>query len=390
MNTTTNNFDSPIVLAAACANGIAGVIVFVLMPMLLGACADHLQLTDIETGSIASAYFFTYALVTLTSVIWVKLASWRLLSRIGYAIFVAGLLLALLIGTYRGLIIGMGLAGIGAAAIFSLSFVIISERSHKDRGFAIKMIPEQLFPAALLFVFSSFFISLLAFSNFLMALIVVVISCSLFSFWIPEKGNVHSPISAIHGSARGAVFIGLIALLIYFIGFTGLWAFLERIAAEGDMDKDITGQLLTIGLIGSAAGPFIAAMIEDRFGRTIPIIIALLLSIVPLVLLGNLTTLKYGVVVAVLPTAYYFGLAYFFGIIADADKSGRFVGLIPFALAVGALIGPAVFGFIKAMLDLNSAYIMTGIAIIVGACLAIWTHRINQQQIELAIQADLS
>jgi predicted MFS family arabinose efflux permease len=398
---TQHSINSVRTLIATCAAGVAGVLIFGILPIMLGGFAEKFALDDVATGTLGAVYFGCYALIALSSVLWVKKVNWRRSSMLGITAMIAGLSACLWLPQYQGAMLGLALTGIGAAMVNPISFAVIAYRHNKDRDYAIKLIPEQLIPGILLIVTASFFIEQLSIFKFLFLLISLLVITLILCRWIPVNplltyttGTTESNTNPITKPNNQQGLLGLLALNLYFMGFAGLWAFLERIGDAGKLDAGLVGQLLALGLVSSAIGPFIAAFIGDRFGRALPVIAAALGTLLPLVLIsgkltGEMTGWGFGLILAIMPLMYYFGIAYFFGIIADTDQSGRFAALIPFSLAVGAALGPYLFGLTKSVYGLEAALLLVASVVSSGCLLIIRvnTHlkQPNESEVSLAV-----
>ncbi|WP_432474709.1 MFS transporter [Amphritea sp. HPY] len=380
--------DSHTSLLGACALGTIGVKIFAILPLLLGIIAEHLSLDEAATGLVASSYFGAYFLVTLTSVIWIRRFSWQQLATVGSILVVAGLLLsAFLSDSYQGVLIGISISGLGAAVVYALSVTLIGDMTDKDRRFAIKLIPEQLIPALLMFSLPILVVQYFGLQGFLISLAAIIALLAVPGSRVPAKGRITQQTDRSAAPGRGWIFIGLLALLIYFAGFAGLWAFMERLAHDA-IDPVAVGGLLALGLVSSAVGPAIAAWLGDRGGRIVPILVGAIITIASLVLLlGQLSVLKFALLMAVLPAAYYFSLAYIFGLISDADISGRLSSLISSALALGAAIGPGVFGFILESYGAETGYLFIVLSLSVGAILCLWVE-VRLKRLELGYVSD--
>ncbi len=386
-------------LIATCSAGVAGVLIFGILPIMLGGFAEKYALDDVATGALGTVYFACYALIALSSVLWVKKVNWRRCSLLGIAAMIAGLSACLWLPQYQGAMLGLAAAGIGAALVNPISFAVIAYRHNKDRDYAIKLIPEQLIPGILLIVTASFFVEQLSIFKFLFLLIGLLVITFILCQWIPanplqinvpDEGSENTPTRSKSNTQRGI--LGLLALNFYFMGFAGLWAFLERIGNAGNLNASLVGQLLALGLVSSAIGPFIAAFVGDRFGRALPVIAAALGTLLPLLLgNGDMSGWAFGLIMAIMPFMYYFGIAYFFGIIADTNHSGRFAALIPFSLAVGAALGPYLFGLTKNLYGLEVAYLFVTLTISSGCLLIIYvnTHLNQSNEAEVTLAAPL-
>ena len=344
-----HNLDRTPVIIAAAATGTAAVLVFALLPVLSGVLADQFQLNDVQTGLVATSYFSVYALIALTSSTWIRRFDWVKTARAGYAIMLVGLLVSLLAPSFAIASSGLAVVGAGAGLLFPISLTLVSDMTHTDRVYAIKIAAEQLVPAAVLFLLSSSLFAAAGLSTTLIALIAVVSVCFFMSVQLPAEGNVAKHASSEKGGRLSLGIASLCALAIGFAGFAGLWAFLERIAVDNAFEPGFTNTWLAVGLITSGLGPIAAAVLEDRVGRVFPMGLAIIVAMGTLVLLGtSSSTGTYALVLTVLPLSYYFAITYMFGVVADADSNGKIAGLMSFALAVGAGGGPAIFGLIRA------------------------------------------
>lgn len=356
---------APVVMAAA-AMGTAAVIVFALLPVLVGVFADHFMLDDIQAGLVASSYFSVYALIALTSVAWIRRYSWIKIARVGFLAMLCGLLVGTLAPTFAIASLGLVIVGAGAGLLFPVSLTLVSDMQHTDRAYAIKLCVEQMVPAALLFLLSSALFSGFGLATTLLALIAVVGVCWLLSGGLPASGDEGRHLAS--GNNRSAIlgFATLVGLGIGFAGFAGLWSFLERIAVDNQFDESFTRTWLAVGLITSGLGPLLAAVIGDRWGRLLPMCSATVVAAASLLLLGDvIAPFAYAAVLTLLPLSYYFSISYMFGVVAAADHNGKIAGLISFALAVGAGTGPALFGTLRA--NAGPVVLAMGLLIVLGA-----------------------
>lgn len=368
-------FHSTRALIAACSNGVAGVLIFSSLPLILGGFAEKYQLDDLRTGALGSIYFGLYALIALSSIVWIHRLPWRLLSITGILTMILGLTICRLLPSFQGAMLGLACVGVGAALIYPISFTLIACRPNKDRDYAIKLIPEQLIPGLLIVITASFFVEQLAILNLLSLLTGLLLIALFIARWIPERPE-HTGDQTISFTDNKWVLLGLVALNIYFMGFAGLWAFFERIGNDSSLDPAVVSQLLALGLLSSAMGPLIAALLGDRLGRPASICLALAGTLLPLLAAtGQISADQFTLIMALLPLAYYFGITYFFGVIADADHNGRYTALTPFSLAAGAALGPFLFGLIKGHYGLGGAYVFVSISLIAGGLLILWVDK---------------
>jgi MFS family permease len=89
----------------------------------------------------------------------------------------------------------------------------------------------------------------------------------------------------------------------------------------------------------------VAAWLGNKVGRNLPLIAIMIVNIVSLVIIWRSTSLVlFGVGAILFTFCVNYGLAYFFGLSAEVDLSGRFVVLSATTLSLGGVIGPALAG----------------------------------------------
>ena len=342
------NLDSPGVIAAVAGSGTAAILVFATMPVLVGGMADRYDLDDLQSGLIATVYFSTYAIVALTSPLWIRRWNWRHIGMAGFAIMAVSLFMALSATSFELARLAIAGSGLGAGLLYPISLTLASDMERTERVFSIKLTVEQLVPAGLLIAISLGLLVGSGLNAVLAAVLVTVLVCLLASVAMPPRGHGAEKAAA---ATEGSIVRGLLALLalaINFAGFAGLWVFLERIAVDSGFTAEFTGMWLAVGLITSGVGPLLAAFLEDRFGRVWPVLLGTIAALASMGLLaGKVTEASYAAVLILLPLTYYFAIAYFMTIVACADANGKIAGLMSFALAVGSASGPALFGALK-------------------------------------------
>ncbi len=117
-------------------------------------------------------------------------------------------------------------------------------------------------------------------------------------------------------------------------------------------------------------GPLCVAFIGERLDRRVAIAAASTMTVFCLLLLsGETTEVKYAAALFLLPLAFYFSISYMLAIVADVDYNGKVSSLMSFVLAVGAISGPPLFGYLRSIN--GPALEMMGVLLLVGAALMI-------------------
>lgn len=365
-NTKTNNFDA---LLSVCSLGTIGVLIFTLLPLILGVAAEELSLSDTQTGAIASYYFGSFFIVTLTSFFWIRRYSWKHLAYVGMGLVALGLFASVMFRqSYQIFNLMLSIVGVGAAICYCLSLAIAGDTEDKDKTFAIKLVPEQIIPAAIIFLLPWLFLENLNLIIIFTTMSVVVIFAAYFSRKTPiysdsDEYEVSKP------KANFVIILSLFSMFLVFTGFASIWAFSERIASDNVAESYI-GPLLALGLITSGLGPLLAVVLEKRVSRVRSIIIGMVLSILTVIYcIGNINTATFALLMFAFPGAFYYSLSFLFGLVSDTDPNGLFTAYISSALALAAAVGPVVFGAISDQVSVSHAlwfnigFIIAGTAI---------------------------
>jgi len=376
--TVTKALNAPSVLLAATATGTAGAIVFALLPILIGQIATNFELDDAQLGFISSAYFSVYSVVALTAPLWIRRYNWRVMAAGGFVILLVGLFSITQSASATQVATAMAIAGAGAAVLLPISLTLVAEMHNKDRVYGIVVALQQLVPTVLLFGISGALLGEYELSNTIGLIAAVVVIMLLLSFALPNLANQRQTrvegISATPTNPTPAI-VGLIGLALNFAGFAAMWTFLERIAAGSALDQDYTAGWIAVGLCMTVLGPMISAVLANRLPRAWLLGVPTLAAVSSLLLLTGATTPgAFAVVLIVFPLTYYITLSFILGVIADTDPNGRVQSLMSFALACGALVGPGVFGAMRAT-DSATALVLIAVALIGGIVLLLWVDR---------------
>jgi predicted MFS family arabinose efflux permease len=359
--------------------GTLGALAFALLPLLLGEYAAVLALDDAAVGWLGSTYVAGYTLTTGAAFLWVERVPWPVVHLVGAVLMVLGFGVGASSLTYETALVGFALAGAGSGLLFALSCALVACREDADRAFALKIFPEQGFPAVLLFILPVAVVAPFGIEGLLVfCAMLALLGAFAFRFTprvpvsrLPAEGQA----AATTGSGLPTA-VALLGLLFFFCGFAGFWAFAEIILVEARVDKLAAGRLLAIGVVASAVGPLFTALVADYFGRQKPLLFLFGLIVIGLLLMSRASgVVAFTLLLALLPAAWYAGMAYQMGIVADVDLTGRFSVLMAAALGLGATLGPVLYGEIKAAEGLAAANGMAMLFAGLGIGCTIWAVR---------------
>lgn len=374
MTETTSPVDHPKVIAATFALGALAAFVAYTMPIWLGLVAARYSMSEAELGTVSAIYFGAFALSALSSVLWSRSINWRYLGSAGGLVFGLGFLAAALVPGKAVLIAGMIVAGAGGGALLALSYTITSDMADVDRKLGLKILVEQLYPALLVYLYSIQFADQWQLREAFIAIAAVIVLTSTMSFLLPAgNDHVRDPTVAKTQASGAWVFIALSAVTMFFGGFIVFWTFLGGLGQANGFSAATIGKWVAVGILTYGAGGLLTALLGDRVGRVLPIGIASIATVVPLIFLAIKVDLwQFAFAAAVIPAASAFGLAYQMGFVALTDVTGRYASLIAAAVALAAMTSTAIGGVLIEIYGYRGLYVLVAGLTCVALGLCIW------------------
>jgi len=365
-------------IAAASLLSASGGTVFMLLPILLGSASEYLTLNEEQAGLLASSYFAGFLLVCLSAIFWMRRVNWRYVGSMGSLILAGGLMASAMTHSYHALLALMAVSGVGAGILYGLAICILSGTQNPDRNFGIKLLTEVVLAAALLLILPVYVSDSWGFKGLMLCVAGVVTLVGLAAFWLPVSGReaVTSTETEIYQPQKnGPIWLALIALMIYFAGLSGIWAFMERIGVGHGLATDTIGMCLSFSLLGGALGAFCAALWGEKYGRTLPLVVSsVLLLAVMAIFSAPLNVSTFALASFVFAYGWNYGLPYQMGIVVSLDQKGSLAVLMSSFLSLGAIIGPAMGGMLIVSGGYGGLYIVMALAVVLGLGLFLLLH----------------
>lgn len=333
-------------LVAANYLGTIGALTIVILPGIVGVIAESLQLGPGQVGIVMSADIVTMALAMGVTAFLIHKWHWRILAVIALAILLLGTVASIGADSFESMIIARFIAGIGEGIAVSVAFAIFGGTRNPDREFGIYLV--VILSVAATFLYFIPMILVMGGKSWVFALIAVIIVINFFFvIWLPVSHGKDHPASGPDTQPLPylLVALGLATVFFYFMAQGEAWAFMERIAAAAGLSGETIGAGLALSNIGGIVGALIAALVNIRFGRALPIIISAIISIAGLlVLLGEINGLRFGLATILYLFAWNLTQPYFSGIMAELDPKGRVVVMMGAVQTAGLGLGPGIVG----------------------------------------------
>lgn len=347
----------------------AGAIVYLISPVLVGSAMDSMGFSSDQAGLLIASYFAGYTLITVSAVLWLPRVNMRTAAWVFSLVFVAGLLGAANQTSLSGSIVTMFIAGTGAGMLYGISITIVGQSDDPDRYFGFALASQLLIGSVMLFAGPAWIGPNWGYTGILTATAVFVAVMSVAISWTPIA-IAEGPVSASGEPLQvptSLVLVSIVAVLIWFMGYSGIYAFVERIGVDSGLNGQQIGLVLSLTIITGMIGALGAASLGDRYGKIKPHIAGAVGAVITILLLNSQTNLaSYSLAIIFLTLSLNFWLAYMLGAVAAIDTSGRFAVLTTAALGVGATMGPAIAGGLISGSIFLPMFIFAAIAIVAG------------------------
>ncbi len=318
-----------------------------IQPIFLGVMAETYSLDGRQLGFLGSAELGGSFLASLSATYWFSRVHLRRLAFFAVIVGLTGNLLTTWVTDYSTLLIIRFTVGLLASGVlYTLTLGLIGDLDKPDRIIALAIV-FQVVSLAVGMAGVPLLMDRWQFPGVTIALALLFCTGFLLLRLLPERRSVCAT-PRLAGRESRYLPVSLLACLIMFsIGLGSVWPFMERIGSSAGFTMHDIGNALAIsGLIGGL-GALVAAIIGTRFGRLLPVVLAILLEITSCILLATRSDWQsFVLAIALFNFCWNLTLPYLMGAIATADLSGRYMVLIPAAQTGGYAAGPMLGGLL--------------------------------------------
>ncbi|NIB40979.1 MFS transporter [Pseudomaricurvus alkylphenolicus] len=340
-------------ITAALVIAVVGAIFYNILPLTIGTLQEYRQLSGAHSGLVGSLFYVGFNLTAASAFFWIRRIDWRLACGIAIVITASSLLVNGVFSRYWVLLTSIVIAGGGFGVLYAISTTLIGDTENMSRWYGIKIALEAGAGALLFLVLPSTVISLWGFEGLIIVLTAMVIAAVPVLPFLPRGGVKQASVepstkATVNTTNRAAVVLGLVALMVFFTGETAAWAFVERIGNSAGMDGVLVGQILSLALLFTLSGSFLAAALGARLGYWVPMLLVtgiFLLGLTGLFFAAH--TVIYAASACLVMFSVGYGVPVMLASIASLDLDGRFVVLTVPAVGLGAMLAPGLAGLIS-------------------------------------------
>ncbi|HNP36694.1 MAG TPA: MFS transporter [Woeseiaceae bacterium] len=366
----------------------AGLFYANIMPALVDGLIKGLGFSVEDAGFVGSANVYGAAAGALIVVFLIRRINWRPTAYVLLCGLICMDLLSMLVKTPDLMIMTRFFHGMIGGALVGTGFAVIARASNPDRTFGVLLVVQfglgglgNLFLPRLVPVFgtNALFLSLIAFS---FATLLMVPFLAQYRLRIPDpKIPADVPVRV----AMRPLLLTLLAIFLFQAANMGLFAFIIGLAQHATLELDfITWTLALSGWIG-IAGALLVVALHTKYGRTVPLAIALVVTIAGFwALHHSANTTLFLVANCAMGITWAFVIPYLLGLAAEFDRTGQMAALGGFASKMGLASGPMAAGMVLSGSQDYGLLINMGIAALVASMIAGVAPALRQDRIRRA------
>ncbi len=365
---------------------------FLILPVLVGAAAADLQMSEAEVGGLASAVMGGMALSSALALLWIRRANWRLATTLALLLIAVGNAGCLLAST-PGCVIGwLLMTGVGGGAVYSIALTVLGDEPAAARYFGFSVAAQVTFQVVgmlLLPTLSDQF----GLDAVVGALLVINILGFLLVPLLPVRSRENPAVRHRTSSVLPSLasMCALMGCFLFFLNIGVVWTYVERMASGAGFSLEMIGFSLALGVAFGVPGALAASWCGSRFGYWKPLAVGSVMMLLALgMLAGMWAESVFVVMLALYNFSWNFLLSFQYAAVGAVDSNGRSVAIAPAFHGFGAALGPAVAALFVTRDD-YSAVVILAVAGVVGSLVlfsfALWRQR--QQGDPLAVEAPL-
>ncbi|MFK8021472.1 MAG: MFS transporter [Pseudomonadales bacterium] len=320
----------------------------ILMPMIVGGLIDSYGFSEQQAGAIASAEGIGLVLGLLVAALWVRKVRWRISLFVGLAIYALLNFGSSLFEGHTQIMLLRFLSGYVGGCVFAIVVAALGDNREPDRAFGIGQAVQGLL-MGILFALAPTLMTTTGVNGVFYMMAALALVSMIFLTWFPDHGDVGSIQHAVDDadseslkSAMPLLYLGLFGGFVYYLAVFGFWGFIERMGQQAGLDPNTIGLALGVSQIAAIFGALAAAAAAQRFGRFVPIAIALLGQLWVLwLLVGQFSSMAFYAGACAYQGLYVMATSYQLGVIATLDDKGKFIVIMTALQGLGAAVGPS-------------------------------------------------
>ena len=311
---------------------------FFVLPMLLGAAADALQLNERQLGFLGAADLAGATVTAILTFFWVRRLGWRLIAMSAVLVLSVANFASIWMDHFLPLLATRFAAGLGTGAALSVALTALSDADYPERGFGYS-VAGQVSVQVLGFLVLPSVNDAWGVDGIYLLLAASALSAIVVAKWLPTQGKMRA-VEAVEFVLSPSAVLGLSACALFLMNIGCVWTYIERMAVAEGFSGGFIGMGLAAAVAVGIAGALCASWLRDRYGRLYPLAGAALGTVISVALLiEGMSAFIFLLATAIYNFVWNFAIPYQYAALSSIDPSGRLIALVPGVHGAGLFLG---------------------------------------------------
>ena len=333
---------------------LAGYAVMVGIPVISTSWVNNLGFSEEQVGFVASADLFGLAIGAIIAYFVVAKYDRRYIAAAAAAVAIAANLLCIYFQDYDSTFYLRLAAGTGAGVYTGVAVATIAGHSRPALAFGIELFAFSFSQAGELK-----FLPMLTIEGMYIAFAAAFGLGLLFISWLPRRpaeGALDAVIEVEEDDGQHHVehraiptyvpWLVLTAVAFTYINIGAYWTYIELSTVDSAASPEWVADMLVYTSFFSVIGCLVAVLVSNRYGLSRPLMATLIFQAgIVVLLVSGITNFTVAFSMFAFNFCWIFVDIYQAATIANIDRSGRYVSLIPAAQGIGNGLGPGHCGY---------------------------------------------
>ncbi|NKX53335.1 MFS transporter [Arthrobacter mobilis] len=322
--------------------------VLLIAPVIAGKLVQQFGLTPTELGMLFSLELGAFSLATVPAYLWLRRVNLVTASYAFTAVVIAGNIVSGFLDSFALLVAARVITSLAAGSITVIILTLSGRTSNPSRAFGIFVVFQLIMGAIILAVFPALFAGTGV--GAIYWTMAALSACCLTVVRMIDGEVLRREPAAAEGGSRtkvpaGKFVTGLAAVLLFYVGLSGVWSFMAQIAGGAGIDLSTVSVVLAIATVPGIIAPLVATVLGDSPRRRIFLLIGYVGLAASVALLFGLSGLvQFAVAAMIFKFAWTFILPYLLSSLSDLGGGGHVMNTTNLMIGTGFAIGPILSG----------------------------------------------
>jgi predicted MFS family arabinose efflux permease len=370
---------------------LTGYALMVGLPVISTSWVNNLGFTEVQVGYVTSADLFGLAIGAVIAFFVVARYDRRYLTIGAASVAIVANLLCIYFQTYDVTFWLRLAAGMGAGVYTGIAVATIG--GHSRPAFAFGM---ELFAFAFSQAAELKFLPYLSIEGLYITFAMTFVVGLLFISWLPRRPtdsslDIEVDVAERDGEHRVeqkhvpayVPWLVLTAVAFTYISIGAYWTYIELATVDSAASPEWVADMLVYTSFFSLIGCLFAVLLSNRYGLSKPLLVTLVFQAsIVLMLVFGITDYRVAFSMFAFNFCWIFVDIYQAATIANVDRSGRYVSLLPAAQGLGNGLGPAMAASVLAWgVGYNGVFILCAMASITAMLVYLYMYLMLRRNI---------